>query len=166
MSENEIHFSRLLLITLREKPSYSVTTTSKSLYKQNWNYQRENNKGIFNQYLFSFDSWLWRTCVKKWAYCQRQSFLLSDWFPSMLNRWRTKITSISTKRTYQSINVPVASFLVKSQPVFELEKNCRKRRITRHQWGKTAFPAKLQSSGKLHVKIYIDRWDKMTRKNT
>lgn len=30
MSENEIHFSRLLLITLREKLSYSVTTTSNS----------------------------------------------------------------------------------------------------------------------------------------
>lgn len=64
--------------------------------------------------------------IKKQAYCWRQSFLLSDWFPSMVKQWRTKITSISTKRTYRGINASAASFLPKSHPVSKLEKNCRK----------------------------------------
>lgn len=130
-------FSRFLLITPREMLSYSVITTIDSWYKQNWNYKSEAKQEEFLSVFLPF--WfltLTDRCKKKkknWAHCQRQSFLLSDWFPPMLNQWRTKITSISTKRTYQSINAPVASFLAKSQPVSKLEKNCRKSRITCYQ---------------------------------
>lgn len=140
MSENEIHFLRFLLITPREMLSYSVITTSDSWYKQNWNYKSEAKQEEFlSVFLLFWFLTLTDVCAKKTerkekrAHCQRQSFLLSDWFPPMLNQWRTKIASISTKRIYQSINAPVASFLAKSQPVSKLEKNCRKRRITRNQ---------------------------------
>lgn len=123
--------------------------------------ERQNNRWNFYQCLFSFDSWLWQTCVQKKAHSHRQSFLLSDQFPSMLNRWRTKITSISTRRTYQSINVPVTSFLAKSQPVSKLEKNCRKRGNDTPPIRKTAIPAKMRSSCQNR-----DRWLETTLKNT
>lgn len=111
--------------------------------------QRRNNMGNFYFLSASFFS----PCLipdfdrrgrreKKWVYCQRQSFLLSERFPSMLNRWRTKITSISTKRTYQSINAPVASFLATSQQFPKLQKNHRKQHGTA---SKMATPAKLVS---------------------
>lgn len=94
---------------------------------------------------------------KRRFHCRRQSFLFSNRFPSMPNRWRTEITSISTRGTYQSINAPATSFLAEAQPVFKQEKNCRKRGFW-GGWGwgwrrgdaplirKTVIPAKMQSS--------------------
>lgn len=86
---------------------------------------------------------------KRRFHCHRQSFLFSKRFPSMLNRWRTEITSISTSGTYRSINAPATSFLAEAQPVFKLEKNCRK--VGRGGGDaplirKTVIPAKIQSS--------------------
>lgn len=132
MPEIEIHFSRFLLITPREMLSCSVATTSKSWdNRQEGTNQKEKKKVIIRRLLSSCYSkilfYILTDFAKAGAHCGRQSLLLSEPFPSILKRWRTKIASISTKRTYQGRNAPMTSFLATSQPVSRLKKNRRKR---------------------------------------
>lgn len=83
--------------------------------------------------------------AKAGAHCGRQSLLLSEPFPSILKRWRTKIASISTKKTYQGWNAPMTSFLTTSRPVSRLKKNRRKRGNDTPAMRKTSWAARFVS---------------------
>lgn len=149
MPETEIHFSRFLLITPREMLSCSVATTSKSWDNRQESTNQKGKKVIIRRLLSSCYSkilfYILTDFAKAGAHCGRQSLLLSEPFPSILERWRTKIASISTKRTYQGRNAPMTSSLATSQTVSRLKKNRRKRGNDTPAMRKTSWAARFVS---------------------
>lgn len=90
-------FFQVLTNHTREMLSCSVATTSKSCdNQQESKSKRKNNQAVIiilllKNYILGFDS------PKEGAHCGREPMLLSESFPSILKRWRTKIASTSTK---------------------------------------------------------------------